>query len=1147
MAADLDDVALLRAAHEFADEPALLLLSQSAPTLPEFCSAARSGAASPSDELRDLALVLQSTATECIAQGVSPELLSLWSDQWRSAVESQQAEDRTALAEELAISGAVRHDQTVALTAFAPLKSEWLAQYLRSLWDLLELAQDEEAAADEPVELTAAGTARATAAHYPAHLRLRTRDRPLLPAVEGRIWTLYGPYSGDLGPFAGDALGGVMTRLLELQPDVSGHLRCLTWGPGAADMLVSQAVDLLGRKVGRSVVKKIEIFCIGPLEMRPTAATLAWADGELAGEERRTLEIRYLDDLEAATSALQARTHDTPAVHLAVVAGLTAEGERLTIESPEIDPLPEDDEVLFTPRTWTRARQTRRILLAPPAASPTGAAWLRLMNAVDDAWPGEESELRVPELRTSSGDLVPELLAVHDLASWVATIDPYATRDSLTHALGEQVAILHQERRLGGDSPLSLVLSQRSGGPADRAVGRSLRAARIVDDERAALEIGGELRRVASEGYGILALEAATTGAGINELVGHVASFSLLSTRTTPWPLPPGCRLLLISLDDYKQWFPGKRADLLVMALDTEEKGVHVAIVEVKARRSDEDLAARDALDQLRQTLNLMQWAAYPRDDSLHSKLWLNRLADAACAVARESNLRLTGPELDALEQFRRGLGTLEWAGLGLVFGPRVDEVHRDYHQPVAGDRIPIVVESIRLTEERLREAATVRLTELKTVEAERAPLEGGRRRRRPERRPASERAQNGVEPEVEPPGGQEERPAQPEAEEEERQEPEPLEEPEEPEEAVVAEEPATEVANEAGEFAPPLLGWDSSSGDEIRWYAAGPEATLPNGHMEIWGSSGAGKTQFTMSLLAQLSRHGASHFGIADFKNDYGGTFPDEVGAAFIDMWDEGAPFNPLALADDSDRAITRAVIELRDIVDIATRSFTRMGHRQKDKLREALEDAYRLRRSDSGWPTLSTLNGLLDNDLIGVIGDLTRNDIFRDGPPLGDVIDENVVFGLSRIPGNGLTTILAAGFILSALQLRMQGLPPAANTIRYVTVVDEAHRVVAFKAIDTMIREGRSKGLAVVLATQQPGDLPEVVATNAQTKVCFRLPDAVVAAAAARRLDPNDPELAEQIRTLDVGEAFFSLGGDSPRLLNVVQYWRHGQELLS
>ena len=339
--------------------------------------------------------------------------------------------------------------------------------------------------------------------------------------------------------------------------------------------------------------------------------------------------------------------------------------------------------------------------------------------------------------------------------------------------------------------------------------------------------------------------------------------------------------------------------------------------------------------------------------------------------------------------------------------------------------------------------------------------------------------------------------------------------------------------------FSPPILGWDTASSAEVRWQATG-EGALPNGHVEIWGSSGAGKTEFTKSLLAQLASHSGARFGIADFKNDYGNEFPAVANARFIDLWGDGAPFNPLALPDDSDRAIQRAVIELRDTVDVATQSFARMGVRQKAKLKEALEEAYRLGRQEQRWPTLLTLNSLLDDDLSGVIGDLTGTEIFGEGVPLGDATDENLVFGLSHIPGNGLTTVLAAGFILSALQLKFQGLPQVANTIRYAVVVDEAHRVSAFKAIDTMIREGRSKGLAVLLATQQPGDLPEVVATNAQTKICFRLPDATVATAAARRLDPLDSELPEQIRTLDVGEAFVSLGGAAPRLLSMAQLWR-------
>jgi len=1128
---DLDDLAMLRAALLFAEEPALTA-EAATPSLAAFCSGAPPAMRAVPPDLLDLARALQTTAAAVLEFGLDPERLGAWPARWKEAVDAEQAAGRSRYLGELALAGAVQAGASAALTAFAPLKCEWLRQQIDALWSLLWLAlHGSEAYDQDPLEDTAAGVARATAAHYPAHLRIPTRDRPLVPSAEARIWSVYGGQQTDAGQHGGAGLRAVIERLLLLQPEVASHLRCLAWGPGAADLLVDQATELVGRHVGRAEIGKIEIFCVedGP-GTRPLPDTLARADAMLAGVGRDRLELRYLPSLTAARERLQAHSPDVPIVHLAVICGLTSGGMRLQIESPELDPPPHTDEAVFAPRVWVRPNSQRNMLLAPPAVTDAGGAWLRLMTALYDAWPEPGGKLRLPELRTTSADLSEELQLVHDLALWVATLDPYATRDSLHQALGDDVAILHQERRLGGDSPLSLVLSQKSGGPADRAIGRSLKLAGIVEDRDVALSIGTELRKVAGQGYGILALEAATTGAGINELVGHVVAFSMLATTATPWPLPPGCRVLLISLDDYKQWFPVKRADLLVLALDTQEHGVHGAVIEVKARRSDAQPAASDAIDQLRQTLIATRWAAYPDIETIHTRLWLNRIVEAACAVARESNFRLTAEELDALEQFRSGVGTLEWAGIGLIFGPEVEELHRDRPQQLAGDLVPINVQTVRLTEDLLRAAAGTSLTELRTVEAEREPLGGGRVRRRPERAP-------------EPPADQQPEPVA-EPEEPATEPDEPIAEPpaEEPSEPTPVREPAGPIAE--APFRPPILGWDPATGEELWWNAAG-EGGLPNGHVEIWGSSGAGKTEFTKSLLAQLAAHSGAHFGVADFKNDYGGDFPAQASARFLDLWDTGAPYNPLALPEGGPRQIRSAVIELRDIVDVATQSFARMGVRQKAKLADALAEAYRIGDAERRWPTLMTLDSLLDDDLRGIIGDLTGNQIFGEGAPLGDATDENVIFGLSRIPGNGLTTVLAAGFILSALQLKIQGLPPVANTIRYAAVVDEAHRVSAFKAVDTMIREGRSKGLAVLLATQQPGDLPDVVATNAQTKICFRLPDAAVATSAARRLDPTDSELPEQIRTLDVGEALVSLGGAAPRLLRMAQHWRDRERL--
>ena len=1150
---DLDDAGTLRSALLFAVEPTTSLLIDPEPALQTFCGTDSVSSKPVNESLVSLARELQTLARRSLDSGLDPQALQQWATEWAEFCQKHESAHDASILEDISLVGAVKGGgNTVALTPFAPMKSEWLAQYLTALWELIDesIGSDGEASVDAVT--TANGIARTTASHHPAYIRLATQDRPLLPTSEGRIWSLFGGTSSHDGDgHAGDAFAGVIEQLLKLQPEAAGHFRCLTWGPGAADLVVEQAVRLVDRQVGSARIHRIELFCVGLTDAeRPRPETLARADEDLRGG-RDALEIRYIDSLDEAVRLLK-RSSTSPAVHLALVTGLTEGGNRLQIDSREVDPPAHDNEVLFSPRVWQRPKQDRRTLLMPPTATSVGQAWLRLQHAIDDGWPEPDAQITVPELRTGTFDIANELQTLHDLALWVATLDRYTTRDSLEQSLGkDRVAILHQERRLGGDCPLSLVISQKSGSSTDRAIGRSLRVANIVSDRDVALSIGTQLREVASQGYGILALQAATTGAGINELVGHVVAFSLLSTAATPWPLPPGCRVLLVSLDEYQHWFPNKRADLLAIALDTNDGGVHVAAIEVKARRDDVNDAASGAFDQLTQTIAATRWAAYPEVGSIHSRLWLNRIAEAAYAVARESRFRLDAEELRALEAFRLGRGTLEWAGVGLVFGPKIDELNRIHRVNVSNDIVPIVLRSVRLTEDLLRTATNTSLTGLRTVESEQPPLESTRRKRRPEGLSGGKREPQAIDDGEGHSGGGEVVPAS------------------DGDPGTLAygtdRAPASEdsgVGNVSGNgielatstdrtnradtppFVAPLLGWDAETGEEIRWHAAGPEQrALQNGHMEVWGSSGMGKTQFTMSFLAQLSMSSGSHFGIADFKNDYSDDtgFPDFGNATFVDLWNGGAPYNPLALDEMSDRAIQSAIIELRDTVDEAVRSMgARLGHRQRSKLEKALQHAYNIGLSEKRWPTLLTLDDELDDDLRGVIGDLTRNNLFGSGEPLGEVINKNVVFGLSKIPGNGQTTVLAAGFIFSALLLKVQSLPPVPNTIRYILVVDEAHRVAPFKAIQTMIREGRSKGLAVVLATQGPVDLPDVVAANAQTKVCFGLPDATVATMAARKLQPDNPRLARQIRTLGKGEAFVSFAGEPPRLVRMVQAYR-------
>jgi hypothetical protein len=1091
-------------------------------------------------ELAALAQKLQDTAKGVLREGFAPPLLMDWANAWSAAVEKAYSKQQgdAALLEAMAFAGGIRtSDGDVTLTLVAPLKAEWLAARTEAWLELLEQGMSAnggestlETGDNHPAPLlqTSRALGEATAAQYPAFVISPETDRPLLPVADGSILSGFGTgrMAEEVAPMSLESVKEAISKLINLHPEAGRHLRCIAWQGGAADLLARAVLALLRR--GHSI-EQADILCV---EGEPQKATLGMIDDWARGDDRARLTLRYAPDL----GAWDEKGAAGPEFHIAVVEGITRDPRRLRVNTEEI-PEPElDEDVLFTPKTWVRPERTH-MLLSPPVASTVGRSWLRLMTALDDSWPSLESpQLRVPEIRIEISGSRAALSKLHYLALWVVTLDRFANRESLESAVGGDVAILHQERRASGSHVQGMVISQRLGGSADHAIEVSLKRAGLLD-QSAGPELARGLRRAAASGYGILALRAATTGSGINELIGHVAAFNRLTTVATPWPLPPDCRILILSLDEYADWFGRtKRADLLALALSPAELGVHAANVEVKAVRSAATVPAAlsEAKEQIRRTLIDSRFAAYP-NGSVYSRLWLNRICDAAIAVARETGRRLTAEDLMALNNFRNGYGVLEWAGVGMVFAPGVESNTQHSHLPLMKDRVPIAMSSIDLTLELLHDASGSNGTDLRTLATGRSVLSPSSKQRQPRPIPAAE-AEMVVPAEVDasPEPDTIEQPSPPLNAVEES----PGERPPSPPSGPAPEESgAPEVPDtHGGRY--PILGTDAVSGEPVEWHISGSDA-LSNGHIEVYGTSGAGKTQFIMSLLSQLGAQGA-RFGVCDFKNDYGAEFPSEVGARFYDLWESPLPFNPLAIDEPTRRALQGLIIELRDTVEIAARPYARLGHRQLGKLQEALERAFAEGTRTGSPPTLMDVHELLDDDLKGVIGDLTGTELFGSGPPIGTLIDADVIFGLNHIPGTGLTTTLAAGFILSSLYLKLLEMPQVANRVNYLIVIDEAQRVTNFHSVASMVRELRSKGLAVILATQRPGDLPEEASTNAQTKVFLRLPDAQAANQAARALDPSDRHLSAEIRSLEDGEAFIAMAGGPPTKVRLRQHWR-------
>ena len=369
-APDLDDYATLRMASSFAELPCLSLQASKPPDTRGIVSEVELPAATVPDALAQAASGLQSLANDMIQNGMRPERLRSWAELWEQIVNSSHGFDGGPTAEAIATAGCVhgpREEQarTVAMGPFGPMKAEWLSQYLDAGWSLIDDAiagidDGDDAMAGLAFDTGAQALTSATSSHVPALLRLESADRPLLPSRESRVWTVFGgvPQVVHYESQARDALGGIISRLLRLQPEAAGHLKVLAFGEGSADLALIHAVGLAGSRVEGAEVRRIEIFAVGN---RPSDATLRSADEhQLKREGQETIELRYFDRLEDA--AAMAGSGEKKA-HLAVVTGLTGQGTRLQVDTVDVATPAASDESLFAPRLWQRPDKSSALIL----------------------------------------------------------------------------------------------------------------------------------------------------------------------------------------------------------------------------------------------------------------------------------------------------------------------------------------------------------------------------------------------------------------------------------------------------------------------------------------------------------------------------------------------------------------------------------------------------------------------------------------------------------------------------------------------------------------------------------------------------------------------------------------------------------------
>lgn len=316
--------------------------------------------------------------------------------------------------------------------------------------------------------------------------------------------------------------------------------------------------------------------------------------------------------------------------------------------------------------------------------------------------------------------------------------------------------------------------------------------------------------------------------------------------------------------------------------------------------------------------------------------------------------------------------------------------------------------------------------------------------------------------------------------------------------------------------------------------------------HGIIAGSTGSGKSRAMQVLAEQLADAGIPVF-VSDVKGDASGfcmsggpsernrLAPYEPHALEADYWSVGGRFVPMRFSVDE----TGAVLFSR----LLSLNPTQESHLAR-AFSHARKSGRRLRTSDD---LLDVLDELVDTKQRGIspssIAVIQRKIIALDesglagmfGEPrvkLSDLKGLNVL-NLSDSRKNPIST-LAPAFLLQKL---FNELPEVGDVERpsFAIFFDEAHYLFrnANKSLNdlmaTMLRQIRSKGVAVFFITQEAGDIPEEILGQLSTKIIFSQrvftgKGTARLRALANSFPRSSGDVMEVLKTMAPGTALFS-----------------------
>lgn len=284
-------------------------------------------------------------------------------------------------------------------------------------------------------------------------------------------------------------------------------------------------------------------------------------------------------------------------------------------------------------------------------------------------------------------------------------------------------------------------------------------------------------------------------------------------------------------------------------------------------------------------------------------------------------------------------------------------------------------------------------------------------------------------------------------------------------------------------------IGPDIKSGKTLAYRLNGP-GTAP--HIAIMGRNGTGKTRTALSFLSHIvsSTPYSVPFLIFDYaKGDIATNkvFVEKTQATVVSLPNQPIPLTPLSLPYRDEHAVHLAARRFRDTI----RSVVRLGPIQSERCLQLITEAYNsLGRETPDLDDLARLaeqryldEGWSEDSLVACLREFTAFPLFRSATEEDEhnFFRTTHIIDIHRLPED--LRKLAAFLVLDRLYSEIMSLPDAPldddgnRYLRLIIVIDEAHHYLPCKqpTLENIVREVRSKGVAVMLLSQSPDDFDQ------------------------------------------------------------------------